>query len=73
MTVPDDALLNAVQAAIDADGEGWRVAHYVLVVGLESLGADGMTTSAAVYFRPGQPDYITAGLLATAVDLAEED
>jgi hypothetical protein len=68
-----DPLREALQKALDEQGDGWNVAHYVTVAGLERLSGDGCETTTYVY-APGQPDYITEGLLLsgerfyTAVD-----
>ncbi|MEI8229156.1 MAG: hypothetical protein WCH77_12975 [Planctomycetota bacterium] len=48
------------------------MSHYVVVYGLEKIGEDGkVETSAWVIGAPGQADYVTDGLLATATDLRD--
>ncbi|AYB69273.1 hypothetical protein SEA_GALACTIC_39 [Mycobacterium phage Galactic] len=32
-----DPVRGAIQASLDAMGDGWQVAHYVVVVGLERI------------------------------------
>ncbi|MGB5794438.1 MAG: hypothetical protein WBH51_01450 [Mycolicibacter algericus] len=62
--------MQGLQAAIDKDAPGWRVSHYVAVIGVDRIGEDGeVETDAAVYHAAGQADYITNGLLGKADEL----
>lgn len=68
-----DAITAALQDAIDHNAAGWRVSHYVAVVGLDRINSDGQVeTSAAIYHPDGQADYITNGLLLKADHLLAE-
>lgn len=61
MTEP---IKDGIQARIDVDRPGFRVAHYVAVVGLERFTADGdVETAISLYYPDGQPDYVIEGLL----------
>jgi hypothetical protein len=68
---PFDKLRKAIQDILDAsDSEGWELAHYVVVVGIERLTSDGKVQTAVWAAQPGdQADYITDGLLASAEDI----
>lgn len=75
---PLDKVRKALQELLDAEGDGWHMGHYVVIMGLEKIGADGeVTTSAWITNPPSQPDYVTDGLITTAQDLrygiGEED
>ena len=66
----DDPFRAAVQAILDAAGDGWTLAHYVIPMGIERMSADGHVEHTFwLYNPPNQADYITEGLLAHAADL----
>jgi hypothetical protein len=68
--IVNDCILEAVQKVIDRDRTGWRVSHYVCVIGLDLINSDGqIETSAALYHPDGQADYVTDGLLGKADEL----
>lgn len=60
----------AVQAVLDAHGDGWHIAQYVICMGLERVASDGtLDCSAWVWTPPGQADWMTDGLLEAASDI----
>ncbi len=59
-----DPLLAGGQTAIDRDQPGFTVSHYIVVVGIERLTADGIETGVGFYIPDGQAGYVTEGLLA---------
>jgi hypothetical protein len=65
----------ALQARLDEEAEGWRLAHYVAVVGIERMSSDGsVETDVARYTADGQAEYVTEGLLLNADrDTSRED
>lgn len=68
-----DGVRAAIQALLDGYGDGWSAAHWVVAVGLERVTADGGVESGSwAITPPGQPDYVTDGLLL-AVEEARAD
>jgi hypothetical protein len=64
------AVRAAVQAVLDAHGDGWHVAQFVISMGLERVSADGeLESSAWVWTPPNQADWMTDGLLEAASDI----
>ena len=63
----DDPILAAIQQSLDTGGDGWcgwSVAHYVVVIGLARVTADGeVETDECLRSPDGQPSYTTEGLL----------
>lgn len=61
----------ALQALLDAeDNEGWLLNHYVVVMGVQKIDADGKLKATSWMTAPDdQADYITAGLLEAADDI----
>lgn len=63
-----DGLRSALQVLLDAEGDGWHVAHYIVVLGIERFSSEtgrvenGVWTAAPV----DQSEYIATGLLETA-------
>lgn len=66
-----DRIRAAVQAVIDAEeGEGWTVAQYVVAMGLERITYGGHLEAISWYWHPPeQADWMTAGLLESALEL----
>ncbi|AXQ64947.1 hypothetical protein SEA_RENAUD18_37 [Mycobacterium phage Renaud18] len=59
-----DPVRGAIQASLDAMGDGWQVAHYVVVVGLERIDGERMDLGATTVITPlGQAGYVTDGLV----------
>lgn len=64
-----DKLRAAIQEILDADGEGWSVGQFVIVMGLERVNADGSVESTPWWWAPSnQPDWMTGGLLEAVLD-----
>lgn len=67
------AVRAAVQAILDAEGDGWNVAQVVVCMGLEKFNANGQIESIPwLWSPPSQPDWMTQGLLESATDLHQE-
>lgn len=68
-----DRLRAAIQAVIDAESyadEGWHLAQFVVVMGLERMETDGSVESSSWYWTPpGQADWMTIGLLESGMDM----
>lgn len=66
-----DKIRAAVQAVIDAEeGEGWTVAQFVVAMGLERITHGGQLEGISWYWcPPDQADWMTAGLLESALEL----
>lgn len=63
-----DGLREALQALLDAEGDGWHVSHYVVVLGIERMNADSGQVDSGVWTAApvDQADYVATGLLETA-------
>lgn len=60
----------AVQAVLDAHGDGWHIAQYVISMGLERVNQSGdLEATSWVWAPPHQPDWMTDGLLEAATEL----
>lgn len=72
---PHERLRAALQEVLDnEDSEGWLLDHYVVVMGLQKIDSDGKVTSISWMTAPeDQADYITTGLLDSAVGMEEAD
>ena len=72
---PHERLRAALQEVLDnEDSEGWLLDHYVVVMGLQKIDSEGRVTSISWMTAPeDQADYITAGLLDSAVGMEEAD
>ena len=67
-----DSIRAAIQAALNACGDGWACAQYTVVMGLERITAEGTIESTAwMWSPPEQADWMTAGLLDAAMDMRE--
>ena len=66
-----ERLRAAIQALLDQEGDGYALAHYVVVMGIEKMDTStGRVTTAAWLAKPeDQADYITDGLLSSADDI----
>jgi len=66
-----DRIRQAVQAVIDSeDGQGWTVAQWVTVMGLERILSDGTMEATSWYMAPpDQPEWMTAGLLEAGLEM----
>lgn len=70
-----DFIRAALQALLDSDDcEGWLLDHYVVVMGLQKIDPDGKVNSVSWMTAPeDQADYVTSGLLDSAVGMLEDD
>lgn len=67
MTDHAAAIRAAIQAMLDAEGDGWQCAQFVIAMGLERVN-DGEIESSPWLWKPrGQPEWQTDGLLEAAV------
>ena len=67
-----DAIKSAIQAYLNAEGDGWTVGQFVVAMGLERVNSDGELESLAWYCAPkDQADWHTKGLLQNATELHE--
>jgi len=67
---PFDRLREAIQNVLDSAGDGYHLAHYVVVMGIQKIDGDGLVTSSAWMAHPlDQPDYVTDGLLNSAEEM----
>lgn len=64
-----DHVRDGIQHLLDETAEGWRVAHYVVAVGLERINEGDIETATWLYTEPNQPNYVTEGLLLKADEL----
>lgn len=70
MSRPSDRVRKALQDLLDAEGDGWHMSHFVVILGLEKIGEDGDVLTSAWLTAPiGQPDYVTDGLITAAQEL----
>lgn len=54
---------------LDCEGDGWHLAHYAVVMGIQKLDSDGTVTNASWIASPvDQADYITEGLISAVMD-----
>lgn len=61
---------DAIQAMLDAHGDGWTVGQHVIVMSLERVDADGRLITCPWIWTPrDQAEWMTDGLLAAAHDL----
>ena len=67
------AIRAAVQALLDAEGDGWCVAQIVLCMGLERVNRSGEIESAPWIWTPkSQAEWMTDGLIESALCLRSE-
>ncbi len=68
----EQRIREAIQTLLDEHGDGWTLTQLVLVMGLERV-HDGRIESTAWYWSPpDQPDWMTTGLLDSAMEIREE-
>lgn len=70
-TEPAEGIRQALQQLLNADPDGgWMVTHWVTMMGLQRVDADGQLHNTAwVFSPPEQPDYVTDGLIRAAEDM----
>jgi len=65
-----DKLRDALQDVLDEAGDGWQLAHYTIILGLQQMDSGGHIASSAWMLNPvDQPGYVTEGLLAAGDDM----
>lgn len=65
-----DAIRAAVQAMLDACGDGYQAGQIVVAMGLERVGPDGTVEAIPWCWAPDdQADWQTSALLEAALDL----
>lgn len=76
---PYERLRGALQYLLNSEGDGWTLSHYVVVMGLQRLDAEGSIQNTVWMTMPiEQADYVTDGLVTTAEEMrshcdAEDD
>ena len=64
-----EAVRAALQAILEAEGDGFQVSQFVVVMGLERFNAEGGIDSTAWTWAPdSQPAWMTDGLLDSATE-----
>lgn len=66
-----DEIRAAIQAWLDAQGDGWSVSQCVVVMGLERVADDGVESTPWLWTPAGQPEWMTDGLLMAAEVMRE--
>lgn len=69
MSTPIDRVRKALQDLLDAEGDGWHMSHFVVILGLEKFDGGDIVTSAWLTAPEPQADYVTDGLITAAQDL----
>lgn len=72
MSTPLQRLREAIQAVIDAEGDGehFGLTQFVIVMGLERVTYDGGIEATSWYYvPPDQADWMTTGLLETGIEM----
>lgn len=69
MSTPIERVRKALQDLLDAEGDGYHLSHFVVVLGLEKFEGANIVTSSWLTAPAGQADYITEGLITAAQDL----
>ncbi len=65
-----DKLRQALQDVLNQCGDGYMLAHYVIVMGIQRMDGDGRVVSSSWVAAPeDQADYVTDGLLAAAEEM----
>ena len=63
----------AIQTMLDECGDGWQVAQFVVVMGLERVRDGEIESSPWLWAPPQQPDWQTDGLLEAATEMRYAD
>lgn len=61
----------AVQNILDAAGDGYQVTQMVICMGLERVVDGDIESTSWFWTPPGQPDWMTAGLIEAALEIRE--
>lgn len=66
-----ERIREAIQALLDDIGDGYSLTQVVIAMGLERV-TDGDIEATAWYWSPpGQPDWMTTGLLEQAMEMRQ--
>ena len=69
MSTPARKIREAIQALLDAEGDGWTVTEFVIVMGIERFDTAGnIEADDWTWSPPEQPDWKNLGLLNTAFE-----
>ncbi|MGV7585212.1 DUF7213 family protein [Mycobacterium kansasii] len=69
-----DPIRVAIQELLDSYGDGWAISDYVVVMGLERVGADGeLETMPWWHTPPRQAQWVTDGLIVALDDMRNAD
>ncbi len=63
----------AIQAVLDAEGDGWAVSQHVVVVALERITDGRIESGTWCWTPPGQPEWMTSGLLDDVIAARESN
>ncbi len=64
------AVRAAIQVVLDAAGDGWHVAQFVISMGLERVTTDGdLEATSWLWAPPHQAEWMTDGLLDSAREM----
>jgi hypothetical protein len=67
---PFDRLRATLQYLLDCEGDGWQLAHYTVLLGLQKIDSNDAVTNTTWMIVPlDQPDYVTDGLVRAAEDM----
>lgn len=67
---PHDRLRASLQYLLDCEGDGYQLAHYAVVMGLQKMDSSGVVSNTTWMAVPqDQPDYVTDGLVQAAEDM----
>lgn len=67
-----EAIRAAIQATLDEAGDGWTLTQHVVCMGLERVTDGGIEAAAWYWTPPGQPEWMTDGLIEQAARLRED-
>lgn len=72
MSDPIARIRDAIQAIINAEGEGegWTLGQFVIVMGLERMLSDGRVEATSWYWNPpDQAEWMNIGLLEAGIEM----
>jgi len=61
----------AIQAVLDAHGDGYQLAQFIICMGLERVVDGDIEGTSWIWTPPNQPDWMTGGLLDAALEIRE--
>ena len=72
MNGDEQRVREALQAILDAHGDGYQLAEHVIVMGLERVTAEGIESTAWYWAPASQALWKTSGLLETGAWMLDE-